>query len=75
MGATALAPPPRAGQPHEPVSSWLPENLEASHRSTHARSPRTRATHTHKIHDDTTGPECGDCMLAGGCCDRDPNGT
>ena len=27
------------------------------------KSPRTRATHTHKIHDDTTGPECGDCML------------
>ena len=31
-GSTALAPPPRAGPPHEPVSSWLPEILEASHR-------------------------------------------
>ena len=27
-------------------------------------SPRTRATHqTHTLHDDTTGPEGGDCML------------
>ena len=34
-------------------------------------SPRTRATHTHKIHDDTTGPEVGDCMLVDGGSDRD----
>ena len=37
-------------------------------RATHARMktnprPRTRAQHTH--HDDTTGPEGGDCMLVG----------
>ena len=28
----------------------------------------TRARHTHTIHDDTTGPEGGDCMLVGGGC-------
>ena len=28
----------------------------------------TRARHTHTIHDDTTGPEGGDCMLVGECC-------
>ena len=28
----------------------------------------TRARHTHTIHNDTTGPEGGDCMLVGGCC-------
>ena len=33
----------------------------------------TRHAHTH--HHDTTGPEGGDCMLAGGCCERDPHGT
>ena len=26
----------------------------------------TRARHTHTIHDDTTGPEGGDCMLVDG---------
>ena len=38
-----------------------------------SKTPHTRDTHTH--HDDTTGPEGGDCMLVGECCDRDPNGT
>ena len=35
----------------------------------------TRARHTHTIHDDTTGPEVGDCMLVDGGSERDPSGT
>ena len=31
-----------------------------------SKTPHTRDTHTH--HDDTTGPEGGDCMLVGGGC-------
>ena len=31
-GSRTLTQPPRAGPPHEPVGSWLPEILEASRR-------------------------------------------
>ena len=46
------------------------ERVEQSERADgHGRgSPLARATHTHTTHDDTTGPERGDCMLVGGCC-------
>ena len=30
--------------------------------------PTPHARDTHTTHDDTTGPEGGDCMLVGGCC-------
>ena len=35
----------------------------------------TRARHTHTTHNDTTGPERGDCMLVDGGSERDPSGT
>ena len=31
-------------------------------------APPSRARHTYTIHNDTTGPEGGDCMLVGGGC-------
>ena len=34
----------------------------------------TRARHTYTIHDDTTGPEGGDCMLVDGGSDEAPRG-
>ena len=37
------------------------------HAHQHTRAtPLARARHTHTIHDDTTGPEVGDCMLVDG---------
>ena len=49
--------------PRLPAPSDLLKNRQ---KTTSPLCPLARATHTHTTHDDTTGPEDGDCMLVDG---------
>ena len=60
----------RQRQSHRRRRGHRPRPAGARGRERESERPRTKARasarHTHTIHDDTTGPECGDCMLVDG---------